>query len=66
MMAKILTVALLIATVLVITPTYAQFGRTTSERTAGTMGEPQVESEGEHLQIAALIFLLCEPHYTNA
>ena len=48
MMVKILTVALLLATALVITPTYAQFGATpSSETTIGTTGEAQVESEGD-------------------
>jgi hypothetical protein len=49
MMAKILTAALLLATALVITPTYAQFGGTTSSETTsettGTTGQPQEDSD---------------------
>jgi len=47
MMVKILTLALLLVTALVITPTYAQFGATpSSETTTGTTGEPLVKSDG--------------------
>ncbi|MDQ3851511.1 MAG: hypothetical protein M3299_01605 [Thermoproteota archaeon] len=46
MMTKILTAALLLATALVMTPTYAQFGATpSSETTTGTTGQPQEDSD---------------------
>src|SRR5215216_3624585 len=45
MTTKILSAALLLATALVITPTYAQFGGTTSSETTGTTGQPQEGSD---------------------